>query len=181
MIQSRITINNRPIEAIIDYLQGYAEVVQEEAQAAYAEVMPDALNELRTVPGAVVYPIAWQSEKQRRAFFATNGFNSGIPYQRTGGLAQAWEFVLDASGTQFTAVIRNKNKAAPFVYGSLAPTNPGAFQQIFHQNTGWETMYDTAQFWMNALRETFLDNMAARLGDLVGNMTTRQRAFTRTH
>jgi hypothetical protein len=30
------------------------------------------------------YPISWDSEKQRRAFFATDGFGKGIPYERTG-------------------------------------------------------------------------------------------------
>jgi hypothetical protein len=30
------------------------------------------------------YPVTWDSERQRRAFFATDGFGHGIPYQRTG-------------------------------------------------------------------------------------------------
>lgn len=30
------------------------------------------------------YPVTWDSEKQRRAFFATDGFGHGIPYNRTG-------------------------------------------------------------------------------------------------
>ena len=32
----------------------------------------------------ITYPVKWDSEKQRRAFFATNGFGKGIPYKRTG-------------------------------------------------------------------------------------------------
>lgn len=36
-------------------------------------------------PGKRVrYPVWWESEKQRRAFFATDGFGKGIPYKRTG-------------------------------------------------------------------------------------------------
>lgn len=31
----------------------------------------------------VRYPIQWDSERQKRAFFATNGFGAGIPYGRT--------------------------------------------------------------------------------------------------
>jgi len=34
------------------------------------------------------YPVTWDSEKQRKAFFATNGFGHGIPYERTG--ATVW-------------------------------------------------------------------------------------------
>ena len=33
------------------------------------------------------YPVTWDSERQRRAFFATNGFGKGIPYKRTGDTA----------------------------------------------------------------------------------------------
>lgn len=35
----------------------------------------------------------WNSEKQRRAFFATNGFGRGIPTRRTQQLASSWETV----------------------------------------------------------------------------------------
>lgn len=31
----------------------------------------------------VRYPINWDSPRQKRAFFATNGFGAGIPYRRT--------------------------------------------------------------------------------------------------
>lgn len=31
----------------------------------------------------VTYPIQWDSERQKRAYFATNGFGAGIPYRRT--------------------------------------------------------------------------------------------------
>lgn len=34
--------------------------------------------------------VRWDSEKQRRAFFATNGFGGGIPYQRTGVYGKSW-------------------------------------------------------------------------------------------
>lgn len=37
------------------------------------------------------YPIQWDSERQRRAFFASNGFGGGIPYHRTGGYGRAWQ------------------------------------------------------------------------------------------
>lgn len=34
--------------------------------------------------------VRWDSEKQRAAFFATNGFGGGIPYQRTGTYGRSW-------------------------------------------------------------------------------------------
>ena len=39
---------------------------------------------MNVVGKPISYPVQWDSEKQRRAFFATNGFGHGIPYERTG-------------------------------------------------------------------------------------------------
>ena len=38
----------------------------------------------------VTYPIKWDSDKQRRAYFASNGFGHGIPYQRQGHYERGW-------------------------------------------------------------------------------------------
>ncbi len=40
-------------------------------------------------------PFVWSSDRQRRAYFATDGFGGGIPYSRTGGLVQAGEFTIN--------------------------------------------------------------------------------------
>ena len=54
----------------------------------------DALVEIRRImkePGdPVTYPIKWDSTKQRKAFFASNGFGKGIPTVRTGKYQRAW-------------------------------------------------------------------------------------------
>jgi len=49
-----------------------------------------ALTWLRFTPAKPHYPIIWQSERQRRAFWATNGFGKGIPTQRSGKLQASW-------------------------------------------------------------------------------------------
>jgi hypothetical protein len=36
------------------------------------------------------YPIKWDSEKQRKAFFASDGFGHGIPTRRTGTYINGW-------------------------------------------------------------------------------------------
>ena len=87
-------------------------------------------RDLMKEPGPVVYPIEWTSDKQRRAFFATDGFGAGIPYQRTHDLAAAWDITFDASDAGFgTVTVENPSDAAEFVYGHR--------QQGFHINTGW--------------------------------------------
>jgi len=51
----------------------------------------------------ITYPVQWDSAKQRRAFFATNGFGKGIPYQRTFGSASAWQVQTFAGGVSLSA------------------------------------------------------------------------------
>lgn len=80
-------------------------------------------------PTPVKYPIAWKSERQRRAFFATNGFGGGIPYRRTGALGRGWEWTLVREPDGFLITIANRAPAARFVIG--------LDQQPFHAATGW--------------------------------------------
>lgn len=46
------------------------------------------------VPGSEpTYPIQWDTDKQRKAFFASDGFGAGIPSRRTGNYEKAWQLV----------------------------------------------------------------------------------------
>jgi hypothetical protein len=54
------------------------------------DVMVRIRNKMRKPGQHPNYPIQWDSEKQRRAFFATDGFGRGIPSRRTGGYAAGW-------------------------------------------------------------------------------------------
>ena len=54
--------------------------------AAAVSVLEDTAKRIQSrmnVRKPVQYPIRWDSERQRHAFFATNGFGHGIPYKRT--------------------------------------------------------------------------------------------------
>jgi hypothetical protein len=55
----------------------------------------------------VTYPVQWDSERQRRAFFATNGFGKGIPYRRTNRYRFGWREEHQAFG----ATLRNEHPA----------------------------------------------------------------------
>lgn len=61
------------------------------------------------------YPIHWDSERQKRAYFATNGFGAGIPYQRKGTTEAGW--VLESLDDGYR--LANETTAAFFVYGDL--------------------------------------------------------------
>lgn len=61
------------------------------------------------------YPINWDSEKQKRAYFASNGFGEGIPYRRKGRTEAAWTLQSLVDGYRLS----NEEIAAYFVYGDL--------------------------------------------------------------
>lgn len=48
------------------------------------------------------YPINWDSERQRKAFFASDGFGRGIPARRTGLYAHAWQIERLDNGYRLT-------------------------------------------------------------------------------
>ena len=66
------------------------------------ESVEETLNEIKrqmSVSGKpIVYPVQWDSEKQRRAFFATDGFGAGIPYRRTDAYVNGWKIAKMPSG-----------------------------------------------------------------------------------
>lgn len=92
---------------------------------------------LRQPAGPVVYPIEWASDKQRRAFFATDGFGHGIPYVRTGHYTHSWH-VRGEYGDGFGGIVVF-NDADYAVYVG------GQHQQPFHRNTGWIYTPDALQ------------------------------------
>lgn len=174
----RIT-NLHEIQAIDElevFIDSMEVINQEILQETRDEIAPEALNELSTEPGKVKYPIEWTSERQRRAFFATDGFGSGIPYQRTGKLAEMW--VIEVRGNAL--VIENKSAIAKYVYGSLAQNRNAAlrFQQGFHANTGWQAATDTTAFWLDAAQEVYIDKFDETLKDFATGKLKR-RAFTK--
>lgn len=96
-------------------------------------ILPDFRRRIAKVtetPGPPRYPIRWKSERQRRAFFATNGFGKGIPYRRTGALAEGWH--VEYAGIRDGGSIRISN-AAPYARFVV-----GDDQQPFHADTGWK-------------------------------------------
>ena len=95
-------------------------------------VRPKLLSKLRAYPGAPKYPLRWKSARQRRAFFATNGFGGGIPYQRTGKLGAGWNIDITPLAEGGQVVLSNTQSYMPFVQGDST--------QPFHLDTGWPQM-----------------------------------------
>ena len=45
-----------------------------------------------------VYPIQWDTERQRKAFFATDGFGRGIPTRRSDEYIRGWKVIKQEDG-----------------------------------------------------------------------------------
>ena len=85
---------------------------------------------MKKYPGPSVQPVDWQTEKQRKAFFATDGFGGGIPTSRTGELFR--HFDVEASRRALWTKIVNTAEFAQYIIGKL--------QQRFHKATGYKQM-----------------------------------------
>lgn len=82
----------------------------------------------RLVEGEPVrYPIDWDSPKQKRAFFATNGFGQGIPYRRTHTMV---------NNTNVERVALGTNLRIPHPGGAVfgLPGSPSTWQSRIHRN-----------------------------------------------
>lgn len=74
------------------------------------------IAEKMQVPGKpITYPVKWDSDKQRRAFFATNGFGGGIPHVRQNVYVGAWQQKTIRGGYQ----VSNKLKYAGYIAGDI--------------------------------------------------------------
>ena len=94
--------------------QAHQDFETEEIAAARDSV--EILREpLAQYPVRPTYPIHWDSDLQRRALFASQGFGAGIPTERTGGIPGSW------TARQWLA----KSIAGSTVYGSVSSNVPG--------------------------------------------------------
>ena len=105
------------------------------AERGYRQILMriarSGVDTLRYTPPKVKYPIEWTSERQRRAFFATNGFGRGIPTPRTGALSAGWRSQVRGYKRGGDLKIWNDVDYERFV--------TGVNQQRFHRNTGWQS------------------------------------------
>lgn len=174
--------NTKPLDGLYAFLGRYEELLAESGQEASRELTPELLVRLgeqppvRSYPSQ--YPIEWTSEKQRRAYFATDGFGAGIPYKRTGGLAAAWEVLFERTADGFRMIVQNGSRAARFTYGSLAknPQAAARFQQRFHAITGWQLASPIVHDWMNAVTDLTMVKLGQKIAGLGINI--KRRAVT---
>jgi len=178
-IRIRFNANLDPIKRVRGGLRRAKQIAQETGQKVAQETEVNLVADLMFVPGKVKYPIQWTTEKQRRAFFATDGFGGGIPTMRTGALADAWEMHFQVQGTGFNIIVQNNKEASRFIYGSLARnlSQAARFQQRFHKTTGWPLASPIVQFWLQEMANEWRRQLIDQFGKEVG-IVIKQRAYT---
>lgn len=133
MIQTEIRISDDGlIEAYGQLLEQVPDFVRTITARTANRLAPQALAELRRVPGPPRYPIQFTTERQRRAYFASGGFGRGIPTQRTGRLVMGWRMQVVYSAAALTEIaFENPVPYREFVTGPR--------RQPFHSVTGWQS------------------------------------------
>lgn len=75
-------------------------------------------------------PFVWSSDRQRRAYFATNGFGGGIPTRRTGNLMARGVFSVEKKRANIWVHYMNFAPYSQWVIGE-------GTQIIGHKTRGW--------------------------------------------
>jgi hypothetical protein len=94
-------------------------VVNADIQAA----LESARDDLAKPGKRIAYPVQWDSERQRRAYFATDGFGHGIPYKRTGEYESGWQVKQTGTGTAREFTISNATVWSKWVGGTAYGKN----------------------------------------------------------
>lgn len=116
--QPTVSIKIRGQEAVQRFLETVPRGTIKVAMAAISDyILGDDRHGLRHEPARVTHGAGnkykWNSEKQRKAFFASGGFGGGIPSKRTGQMKDGWKVSVDP----YRTTIYNRVKHAQFVVG----------------------------------------------------------------
>ncbi len=183
MIRFTMKTSIEPLESSIAFLEDIDQQIFQIGEAVIQEIKPELLDELQDKPPKrdypEDYPIEWTSEKQKKAFFASDGFGAGIPTERTDSMINSWEIFGEVVKGSFNIVVRNTKDWSKFIVGSLAKTVSRAarFQQNFHAITGWPLATIPVHRWTAIAQTLFEKEFNARWGDAVKGKFTG-RAFT---
>lgn len=151
MIRLEVEIDDDLIVAYQNLASDLPRVTRRAFRGEVDRIGGKMLAELTETPGPPQYPIRWKTERQRRAFFATDGFGRGIPTERSGALQAGWEIEFTGAGFDIDVAVVNETDYAIFVQGDDA--------QPFHLDTGWPqaapifTRYE--EVMMDSLIETW--------------------------
>ncbi len=148
-----ITSNVRDVVKRFQALPGHIE----RAVLRTGKDISDTIVRLMKRPGMPVrYPIHWDSPKQRRAYFATEGFGKGIPYQRTDGYVNAWQSKAIAGGTQAENIGHQALMLAGSPSGNIVGSKVTASGQSHIHAGHWQLVKPVLEYVISKLPEKLL-------------------------
>ncbi len=152
MIGTEVIQDFGRIDRLSELARVYPTLPQSIGQSILDKRKANLLAEVSYTPPVFKGKRTWTSEKQRRAFFATNGFGRGIPYKRTGKLNKSWEvFLVDAPGG-IAVRLSNTTPYAQFVVGRVKPRGKDPMQ-VMHKITGWKPVSPLFAVWAETLAQ----------------------------
>lgn len=109
-----------------------------------------AVHRLKQPGKKPTYPIRWDSIRQRKAFFATDGFGGGIPHRRTGAYQKGYRIRALPQGHE----VINTVPGAQFVGG----TARGTRQSRIHQGR-WPLLRNEVDKELSKLPNAVIDHL----------------------
>ena len=114
---------------IVTTISDKASQIIPNAERVVLSVLREGAEYLRTLmskSGDVIgYPVKWDSDKQRKAYFASNGFGRGIPYHRDGGYEQGWRVDSITNGYRTYNALPSARYVSGLPLGGSSPANGG--------------------------------------------------------
>jgi hypothetical protein len=152
----QLTVSVKGADLVKRRLQNFARDVPRIAKSTIYDAMRDALAKLRKPGKRITYPVRWDSERQRRAYFATDGFGHGIPYRRTGRYGESWKLNANEgdSGQRIGYTLSSSLGYARYVGGTAS----GAGQSNIHKNR-WQLFRDIMDGARNKLPARVRDHL----------------------
>lgn len=163
MIRTDTLTDYSGIDALSAFVAAYPDIVQDTVETVVNRHRPQFLQELRHAPARPKYPIAWTSERQRKAVMAKLRRENNLPYRRTGKLSAGWQIRVIRGDYAATVNVENAVDYAAFVVGKLRPAGDD-WQQRFHRNSGWPRASETIDFWSNALAKEVTQELTRYTG-----------------
>lgn len=137
-------------EALDKMVKDLQEALPQSGRLLIFRTLLSVRNRMTKRGDAPTYPIKWDSEKQRRAFFATDGFGRGIPTTRTNRYTDGWKVVKRGEGYSLV----NDSGYAQWVGGNAY----GLRQSNIHQGR-WRVLRDEFEQVIKDLPEELADEM----------------------
>lgn len=148
MFGLRISVDTTPLQCLDRGLQNAPRTADKILGQAATDFDNTVFAQLTAIPPKHSFAYGafpWTTQRQKRAFFATDGFGRGIPTTRTGAIARGWQLRQYRRGGIRGISLRNIHPAARFLYGTLniqSPAQARRPQQRFHKLIGWPTATD---------------------------------------